>query len=88
MTPEEVPDGLLGMAHMAMRFSDEQDTESALAEALAVVLPEYEKRVREQVAKAIEETVCAPPEGHTKPCPDCYRHKQMQKDARIARGQA
>jgi hypothetical protein len=56
------------------------------ARAVFVVVAERERQVREQIATAIEETVCAPPEGHDKPCPDCYRHTQMQRDARIARG--
>jgi hypothetical protein len=53
MTPEEVPDELIGIAHMAFRFSDEQDAESALAEALAAVLPMHEKQVRAKVAEEI-----------------------------------
>jgi hypothetical protein len=54
LAPAEVPAELVDMAHKAMRFSDELDTESALVDALAAVLPEHEKQVREQVAMEIE----------------------------------
>lgn len=52
---ETVPDDLLDMAHKAMRFSDESDVEGALADALAAVLPEHEKRVREQVTQELRD---------------------------------
>lgn len=51
MRPEEVPDELIGIAYRAFRFSEESDTESALAEALAAVLPEHERQARERIAK-------------------------------------
>lgn len=90
MTPEDVPETLMETLREtelpAPRLFD--DGEAWARWILAAVLPEHERQIRAKVAKAIEETVCAPPEGHTKPCPDCYRYKQMQKDARIARGQS
>lgn len=95
MNREQVPDELV-LAGLAEYWNDgrehladyDGDDIKFLQECLAAVLPVHERQVREQVAKEIEDTVCAPPKGHDRKCPDCYRYQQMKRDARIARGES
>lgn len=46
------------------------------------------QRIREQVAREIEAAVCRGGEQcKDRFCPDCIRHGQAKRDARIARGE-
>jgi len=55
MKPEDVPADLLDLAHDA-RLRAVFDGIGSLGPMLAAVLPEHERRVREQVAAEIRET--------------------------------
>jgi hypothetical protein len=86
MKPEEVPDDLIDLAYKSARRSDEPDIAGMLVDVLATLLPEYEKQLRAQIAKAIADV----PEARDDEDPDYVEAYWDGRDdgARIARGES